>query len=214
VGLTNAERQRRYIERLKAKASAISDGDAAGVAALDARVRDLESQLAQAKARITEPKRRDAEPAITPDMLSMSAQEKFDAAIRQYKRKLGLEFESLVRDEVKRRIDEIMLPHLKQQIDQAQQLFARRRGLMDKATFNKIRRGLHPDSRNSITDKTLGEAFDTFMSLEKYLLNEKDSPTTFPDMPSTIAEWDKMRQKADAARKAKRSASKSAIKTR
>jgi hypothetical protein len=48
---------------------------------------------------------------------------------------------------------------------------------MDKATFHDIRRVLHPDSRQSISDKKLGEAFDTFMPLEKYVLNEKDSPT-------------------------------------
>jgi hypothetical protein len=67
---------------------------------------------------------------------------------------------------------------------------------MDKATFNAIRRVLHPDSRQSISDKKLGEGFDTFMALEKYVLNEKDSPTKFayPDgseIPSNLAEWDR-----------------------
>jgi hypothetical protein len=38
---------------------------------------------------------------------------------------------------------------------------------MDKATFNASRRALHPDSRQSISDKKLGAAFDTFMTLEK-----------------------------------------------
>ena len=33
---------------------------------------------------------------------------------------------------------------------------------MDKDTFNTIRRALHPDSRNSISDKKLAEAFHTF----------------------------------------------------
>ena len=69
---------------------------------------------------------------------------------------------------------------------------------MSKDTFNTIRRALHPDSRNSISDKKLGEAFDTFMGLEKYLLNEKGGPTTFADLPSTVAEWDKMRARKPA----------------
>ena len=34
-----------------------------------------------------------------------------------------------------------------------------------------------PDSRQSISDKKLGEAFGAFMALEKYILNEKDYPT-------------------------------------
>ena len=45
---------------------------------------------------------------------------------------------------------------------------------MDNATFNAIRRALHPDSRQSISDKKTGEAFDAFMALEKYVLNEKE----------------------------------------
>src|SRR5262245_20610131 len=102
---------------------------------------------------------------LTPDMLAMSAQEKLAAAIRQHQRQLDLEFEQRVRDEVKRRIDEIVLPHWKQKIDQAQELYKHRRGAMDKDTFNTIRRALHPDSRQSISDRKLGEAFDTFMSL-------------------------------------------------
>lgn len=151
--------------------------------------------------------RREAEPIITPDMLSMTAQEKLDAAIRQHKHKLDLQFRQRVLDEVKKRIDEMILPHWKKQIDEAQQLYARRRRLMDKATFNKIRRGLHPDSRNAISDKVLGEAFNTFMGLEKFLLDEKDSPTEVgAGLPGSWAEWEAAKQKATAARRAKRHA--------
>ena len=53
-------------------------------------------------------------------------------------------------------------------------IYERRRGFMDNATFNAIRRALHPDSRQSISDKKIGEAFDAFMALEKYILNEKE----------------------------------------
>jgi len=145
------------------------------------------------------------EPDIDRALLSMSAQEKLDAAIRQHKHSLDLQFERRVLDEIKKRIDEMILPHWKKQIDQAQELYARRRGLMNKETFNKIRRGLHPDSRNSISDKVLGEAFDTFMGLEKFLLSEKDSPTEVgAGLPNSWAEWEAAKQKATAARRAKR----------
>ena len=43
---------------------------------------------------------------------------------------------------------------------------------MDKDTFNTIRRALHPDSRNSISDKKLADASRAFMASEKYILNE------------------------------------------
>jgi hypothetical protein len=149
--------------------------------------------------------RRDGQidPEIDRAALSMSAQEKLDAAVRQHKRKLDVEFETRVRDEVKRRIDQMILPHWKEKIAQAQQLYARRRGAMDKATFNKIRRALHPDSRRSISDAMLADAFDTFMSLEKFLLDEKDSPTDFSGLPRTWDEWEKAKRDATAARRAR-----------
>jgi uncharacterized protein YerC len=138
------------------------------------------------------------EPQIDRTTLSLSAQAKLDAAIRQEMHRLGLEFEGRVREGVRRRIDEIMLPLWKKQIEEAKTLYAKRKALMDKDTFNTIRRALHPDSRNSISDQKLGEAFDRFMGLEKYLLNEKDSPTTFGDLPDNLAAWDKMRVKRSA----------------
>jgi IS30 family transposase len=136
---------------------------------------------------------RKAEAQIDPATLSLSAQQKLEAAIRQHQRKLDLQFEARVREEARKRMDELSLPHWQEQIAKAKELYDRRTGLMDKATFNTIRRALHPDSRQSISDKLLGDAFGTFMKLEKYLLNEKDSPTEWPTIPSTVQEWDKMR---------------------
>lgn len=109
--------------------------------------------------------------------------------------------------EIRRRMDEITLPHLKQRMDEAKRIYEVRKGIMNKADFNKIRRALHPDSRNSISDKVLADAFDTFMKLEKFLLNEKDSPTDFARLPRTLAEWDAMKQKASTERRAKRNQS-------
>jgi ParB-like chromosome segregation protein Spo0J len=145
-----------------------------------------------------------ARPSIDASTLPMTAQEKLNAAIKQHQRGLDQKFEQRVREEIRRRMDDIILPEWKQRIEQAKKLFMHRRGAMDKATFNAIRRALHPDSRKSISDKVLGEAFDTFMSLEKYLLDEKDSPTTIGPVPDNLAEWDKMRAAADAERRAKR----------
>jgi hypothetical protein len=147
--------------------------------------------------------RRNAEAQIDPATLSLTAQQKLEMAIRQHKHKLDLAFEIRVRDEVKKRIDEIVLPHWKEKIEHAEKLYSRRKGLMDKATFNKIRRGLHPDSRNSISDKMLGEAFDAFMALEKFLLDEKESPTDFSGLPKSWAEWEKAKQTTSAERRAR-----------
>ena len=136
-----------------------------------------------------------ADPEITPDMLSKSAQEKLDAAVRQHQRRLDLAFEKRVLDEVRKRLDQIVLPSWQTRLDDAERVLKRRSGIMDKNTFNTIRRALHPDSRNAVSDKKLAEAFDAFMGLEKLLLDEKDSPTEFGGIPSNLAEWDKMRTK-------------------
>jgi hypothetical protein len=109
-----------------------------------------------------------ADPNIDPSTLSLSAQQKFDAAIRQYKGKLDAEFESRVRERVRQKVDEIILPHWREKIDKAKILYERRRGVMDKATFNLIWGALHPDSRKSISDARLAKAFDiTKMELQR-----------------------------------------------
>jgi transposase len=136
-----------------------------------------------------------SDPEITRDALALSAQQKLDAAIRQHQRKLDIMFEQRVQEEARRRVDEIVLPHWKEKIDIAERILARRHGIMSKETFNSVRRALHPDSRNGVSDKKLAEAFDAFMQLEKLLLNEKDSPTETSDIPSSLAEWDRMRVK-------------------
>ena len=143
------------------------------------------------------------DPVIDRNMLSMTAQEKLDAVIRQHKQRLNAEFEKRVLDEVRKRIDEMILPHWKQKIATADKLYKHRRGAMDKATFNKIRRALHPDSRNSISDKMLADAFDTFMNLEKFLLDETNSPTDLSGLPETLADWEKAKKDAIAARRAR-----------
>jgi ParB-like chromosome segregation protein Spo0J len=152
------------------------------------------------------------DPNVDPSKLPLTAQQKFDAAVRPYKAKLDANFIVKVEEEVRKRIDEIVLPHWKEKIAQAQKLYERRRGLMDKETFNTIRRALHPDSRQSISDKKLGEAFDTFMGLEKYLLDEKSSPTDLSGLPNSWAEWEAAKRKATEERRAaRRSGNKSEI---
>ena len=107
-----------------------------------------------------------------------------------------------------------ILPQYRKEQAQAKAIMNSRRGVMDKATFDRIRRALHPDSRLSISDKLLGDAFDAFMALEKRLLSEKDSPTEFQGLPATWQEWEEARRKATAARKSSRATNGKSIKRR
>ena len=190
------EQQQRNEKIVAMRDQGVSSGDIAKEVGVGQRMVDRVLEMEGA--------RREGPTQIERSDLSLTAQQKLDAAIRQHQAKLDAAFHNRVLDEVKKRIDEIVLPHWKKQIEEAQKLYQHRRGAMSKETFNTIRRALHPDSRQSISDKKLGEAFDTFMSLEKFLLDEKDSPTDFGDLPDNLADWDKRKAKADQDRKAAR----------
>ena len=135
VAMTGSERVRRY--RLKHgldKPVTKQRGPVTKPAGAD---RDA---LAQARARIAELEARPKQP-IDPATLSMTAQQRMDAWKRQQLRTMEQEFRQRVSEGVRKRVDEIFLPHLKEKIAQAQELYKVRKGLMDKATFNRIRRG-------------------------------------------------------------------------
>jgi transposase len=146
--------------------------------------------------------KREAIPDIDREELNLTQKKRADIYIRQTEAKLRASFQKAVLDEVKRRVDEIILPDWKKKIEEAKKIYNLRRKFMSKETFNMIRRGLHPDSRHSISDKKLAEAFDAFMALEKFLLDEEASPTEIGDVPSNLAEWDKMKANARTSKRA------------
>lgn len=157
-----------------------------------------------------------ADPEVNRADLSLTAQQKFDAAVRQYQRKLDDKFEQRVHEEIKSRLDEMILPHWKKQIDEARRIFDKRRGILKtKREFNLILGCLHPDSRLSVSDDRLNEAFRLFNSIEKFMLDESQSPTEIgTGLPRTMAEWDKMKAAAATARRAKRGSNHSAMRSR
>jgi transposase len=159
--------------------------------------------------------KREAEPSIDPGTFSKTVKEKYDSAIRQEKARLAATFYKLVNDEISSKVKEILNDNIfkrhREEQERAERIFNQRNGIMTKEEFNAIRRALHPDSRKSISDRKLGEAFDTFMGLEKLLLAEKDSPTDLAPLPRTMAEWDAMKKKATAERKAKYAARRNAV---
>jgi DNA-binding CsgD family transcriptional regulator len=161
--------------------------------------------------------RREAVADIDPATMSMTAQKKMEIWQRQEKARLAAQFEKFVRDEVRRRMDEIVLPDLRKQIEQARTFFDRRKGFMNKDTYNKIRFGLHPDKLMFLDGlipaekyrelvRRHEEGFHALKGIEKYLLVEKDSPTHWPPLPRNLAEWDAAKQKAGAERRSRRAA--------
>lgn len=149
--------------------------------------------------------RREAEPLITPDMLAMTAQQKLDAAIRQHKRKLDMEFEAKCREEVLRWLNDVSLPQYMKEISKIEHTIRTREGVMDRITYRKILACLHPDRvQEPALKKRYEEAFRLFTDLEKRVLDEKQSPTEFRTMPRTSADLMRMKAKIQAERRAKR----------
>jgi transposase len=149
-----------------------------------------------------------ADPQVNPATLSMSAQEKLQAAIRQHKRKLEADIDDRVRTMALEAIDKLLVHH-KEKYARAERILKARKGVMDRATYRKILSCLHPDRLHAmgIADTTMikryEEAFARFTDLEDLLLDEKENPTTFAPMPATAAEWMRAKQKATETRRAK-----------
>lgn len=147
-----------------------------------------------------------AVPPVERANLSMTAQEKLDAAIRHHKRKLDDAFEGRVLAECQRRLNEISLPHYYKKLTELERAISNRKGIMDHLTYRKILSCLHPDRvQDPILKKRFEEAFRLFSELEKRVLDEKQSPTEFRRMPRTYEELMAMKAKVKAERRAKRS---------
>lgn len=141
-------------------------------------------QLAEVEAR----GRLEAEAQIDPETLSQTAQEKLAAAMRQHQRKLDQEFELRVQTEIQKRLDEMILPRYNETKARYEKVVGSRKGIMDKKTYKLILSSLHPDSRKSVSDERLNEAFRQFSELEILFIDEKQNPTLTAPMPNTLQE--------------------------
>jgi hypothetical protein len=135
--------------------------------------------------------------------LSISAQEKLQAAIRQHQRRLDAEFEQRVLADIKRRIDEIVLPSYREEAEMHDLIIKRRKGVFPKETYRLILSMLHPDSFKSASEERRNEAFNAFKGAEILLLDEKQRPTTASNLPSSFAEMMERKRKVAEGRKAK-----------
>ena len=131
-------------------------------------------------------------PVIVPADLSLSAQQKLEAAIRQHQKKLDMQFEERVRIKVLSDT-EARLKWMKEKEDWANRIIASHKGVMPRETFRKIKACLHPD-HNTFTHAA--EALQAFSALEKVLVKPDDPVLSGPPLP-TRAELDILRGETD-----------------
>jgi ParB-like chromosome segregation protein Spo0J len=142
--------------------------------------------------------RREAEPVIDPASLPMTAQQKIAAALRQQQHRLEIEYEQKRREGIERFLNEIGLPAAIERLGKLLRdiEYARRNGVMTRHQFMKIIRCLHTDTRESIDEDDLNEAFNIFQRLRPMLLSEADDPTSASALPTSVVDFLARRKRA------------------
>jgi hypothetical protein len=148
--------------------------------------------------------RRRAEPIITPEMLSLSAQEKLAAAMRQYQRKLDAGYEKDLQEGIRKSLETTVLPFYEEKLALYEQVTKARQGFMKKTDYNKIRFCLHPDQYMNRTSEQRNAASQLWEELEVVLVSEAEKPTDTFNVPKTYAELLARKQAAQEKRKTKR----------
>src|SRR5262245_11351691 len=142
--MTPAEKQRRYRERKFGNKPPVTKKAQAKPDEKDRRIRELEAQLA-ALATATK------ETTTAAQNLSMTAQQKVDAAIRQHKRELEAQFEDrvnaagreLLSHNIKRWLGQFKVAEAK--IKDVEAKIGRYKPIISKRTFRVLMAGVQPD---------------------------------------------------------------------
>jgi len=157
--MTSTERSRRS----RAKQRIDKPTDAATIAALKARIRELEAGVAP-------------QPA---DPLSKTAQGKLDAAIRVRLKALEREFERRVQGEVKERMaiaNAAVTKHsneLHEREKWLREFIAKQKKMGTMADWNNLMVCLHPDTRRTASDKKFDDALRWVMARKFAITGEK-----------------------------------------
>jgi hypothetical protein len=122
--------------------------------------------------------------------LSKSAAKKLVLAIRRATRELDMQYETRVRNEAKKLLDEWHIPDYLKTLRTVQTMLKWKRGIMSRAEYVRIIRCLHPDTGAHVTDENRNEAFRLFTQYEARLVddNEQVDLKRVSNLPSTVEE--------------------------
>jgi hypothetical protein len=150
-----------------------------------------------------------ADALVDPSTLSMSAQQKLEAAKRKMERQvvdeLTKEFDRLVAEEVRRVVD-ACLPTYRIDMERASNITKAYRGVMTKSEYNTVLFCLHPDQRKNVSDEKLDDAFRIMREREIAFLPGGTAAPSAPPLPRTPEEMLARRKAVEAERKAARAA--------
>jgi hypothetical protein len=117
--------------------------------------------------------------------LSPTARHRFDVNIAQYRRQLDYEYQEKLITQLEKSRNELHIPRIEKLIWDYER--ARKNGIMTPAAFMLVWSSLHPDSRKSISEGKLADAFRAFERIREFVLSEADNPVR-DKLPKTVAE--------------------------
>ncbi len=117
------------------------------------------------------------------DSIPANVKQKLEIAQRHIRQELEVEVQARVITEIKRIFERTRNDYesLKAKTDR---ILDSHTGVFTKAEFGGIQACLHPDSRLSVSDEKLAEAFRLFRAAEDVLVGEKEQPTKRMALPS------------------------------
>lgn len=122
-------------------------------------------------------------PANSDDIvLSASAQKKYDAKVRAFKKS----FDYAVETKARQVITETTIPHTLKQLARIEALMKQGSKVMSKAEYRTVLACLHPDASHS--KEKLAEAFRIFSSYRFQLADDEPERKLISGMPRTVAE--------------------------
>jgi len=186
MALSNAERQARWRARLREKLA------------------NMAAAPIPEASRETETKPDSSEAATLPK----TYREKYERLVQRVEREWTARLRMAVQLRVKEHLESVVMPGYQEKLDEADSIVKARKGVMTRKMYTLILSCLHPDSRNAVTDAKLKAAFIAWKDTKLLLMSEKEEPTEKPWVPRTYAEWEAIKAKVKADRKAKRAANK------
>jgi hypothetical protein len=195
VAMSATERWRRYRDRAanqtKPQTKLSTEDLSEVVAAKDRKIAKLKANVAELKA-VTDrlqARREEAKklPDVTPDMLSVTAQQKLDAAIRQHQRKLDMEHAARMRnlnEEVRQRVLQEGKEHIGRLQKMEEDIYEKEKWYRTLINNHKppltvdqyklIGRCVHPDGELSVSPAVRHEAFILFKAKKEVLTGEPE----------------------------------------
>lgn len=222
---TNAERQRRYIAKLKVQAKAGQAGvsnatDAAELEGLKAEIIRLKAELAGVRE-----SRRPDQPfeasAIDPASLPKTSREKFEAMVRRQNREFEARVKHAADVEARQQLDEFYLPYWHERLDKVVDmldLLGRGRPIISKKIFRIVLAAVQPTTRTSMTDEMLNDAAVAFntkrVAIEIALCGKEAERPELPSHTDVPRSWTEMMARREKVRAKNSARAKRAATTR